>query len=84
MCDDRARDALISKDDGWERKELDARNHENRPKTWYEVIADLYNDPDNVYYTDVLPELRPRFAESIELRFEDMPGGEITAEQARG
>jgi len=84
MCDDRARDALLSKDNGWAQQELDARNHEDRPKTWFEVVADLHNDPENIYFTEVLPELSSRFVEPIELQFQDMPGGEITPEQVRG
>ena len=84
MCDDRARDALLSKDDGWDRQELDARNHDDRPKTWCDVVAELCNDADNACETEALPELHPRSCEPIELKFEDMLGGEITGEQVRG
>jgi len=84
MCDDRARDALLTKDNGWDRQELDARNHEDRPETWCEVITDLCNDPENVCETQALPELHAHFCKPIESRFEDMPGGEIAAEQVRG
>ena len=48
----------------------------------WKMVADLFNDPKNVYWTEALPELHSAFAEPIELRFEDMPGP-ITAEQAK-
>lgn len=83
MTDDRAREALLVKDDGWDHSELDARNHEDRPKTWCEVVAELCNDLVNVHWTEMLPELHEKFCVSIELKFEDMPGGEISADQVK-
>ena len=65
------------------REELDARNNEERPETFEEVVAKLYNDPENIYYTELLPDLHFVYAEVIELDFNDMPGGKISAEDVK-
>ena len=83
LTDDRCRDALMAKDMVLDRAALDARNNEERPKTVWEEAAALYNDPCIVYHTKALPELHMFFAESKQLCFEDMPGGEITPEQVK-
>jgi len=83
MCDDRARAALRTRDKAWDRSALDARNSEERPADWYEVVANLYNDPDAVFTTEALPFLHVVFREQIDLHFEDMPGGSIDREDVR-
>ena len=83
MCDDRARAALQSRDMAWDRSTLDARNSEDRPPNWCEVVADLYNDPSIVFATEALPFLHANFQEQFDLRFEDMPGGAIDAEDVK-
>jgi hypothetical protein len=83
ICHDSARQALLRKDDVLNRAALDARNSEQRPKTVWEVAAGVYNDPKVVFTTASLPMLHHSFSESLELRFEDMPGGEITPEEVK-
>ena len=65
------------------RQELDARNSSNRPDTYEEVVARLYNDDEYVPSTESLPELHAEFADPIELPFNEMPGGSIDAEDVK-
>jgi hypothetical protein len=60
--DDRSRPFMVAKDDCMDRLELDGRNSEERPPTWYEKIAELYNDPANVYVMSAIPDLDEYFA----------------------
>jgi hypothetical protein len=84
ICHDSARQALLWKDDVLDRATaLDRRNSENCPKTVWEVVAKLYNDSKVVLVTTILPNLHHSFAEPIELQIEDMPGGELTAEEVK-
>jgi hypothetical protein len=83
MCHDRARAAMRYKDDTMDRSALDARRSDERPKTWEEVIADLFNDDELVFTTEAFPELHLSFAFSFDLYFNDMPGGEITADDVK-
>jgi hypothetical protein len=62
---------------------LDARKHKERPTTFYEIVAEDFNDEDVVFYTECLPELHHVFAHEIELKFSKMPGGSITAEDVK-
>ena len=78
MVHDEAKEALANLDRVMQRDELDARNSDERPKTYYEVVTQLYNDEDIVFRSMVLPDLHPSFTEEIVLRFSDMPGGEIS------
>ena len=83
-CHDDARQALLVKDLCMDRQQLDARNSEHRPKTFDEVVADLFNDPEFVPSSDALPELHSSFTESIDLPFSAMPGQTpITPEQVK-
>jgi hypothetical protein len=66
-----------------DREELDARNSDQQPETYDEVVARLYNDIDNVFFTESLPELHSDFAECMSLDFDDMPGGAITADDVK-
>ncbi|CAB9524385.1 unknown protein [Seminavis robusta] len=83
MIHDEAREALLADAAAWTREELDARNHEERPETYPEVVARLYNDESVVFTTEALPELHESYAEPITLKFSEMPGGELSAEEAK-
>ena len=77
-----ARDALMNMNNVMTRPELDARNSAERPETLYEVVANLFNDPSNVYITEQVPDLHHVFAYPITLSFDDMPG-EVTPEEVK-
>jgi hypothetical protein len=83
LCRDEIRTALLSKDDTLPRQEMEARNHDDRPLDFYELIAKFYNDDSVVITTIILPDLWYTWAYSHDLYFHDMPGGEITAEDAK-
>ena len=83
MCDDSARTALLTKDDALSREGLDARRSVVRPKTYFEIVAELYNNEDKTFVTDVLPDLHQNFADPIVLEKEDMPGGDVSAEEVK-
>jgi len=80
--DDKTRDASLTKDILLNRPELDARNNENRPKTFEEVVTELFNDETFTPHTEALPNLSSTFAEPIELPFSLMPGP-IAPEQVK-
>ena len=48
-----------------------------------EVVARVYNDIDEVFYTDIEPVLHEMYSEQIELKFENMPGGKLTVEDCK-
>ena len=75
MSTDEAKVSLAHWNRTLTREELDARNSSERPETYPEVVTRLWNDPNFVYTTEVLPELHELFSEAHELRFADMPGG---------
>ena len=81
-ADDNTKEAFLHKDDTLDRPALDARNHEERPKTYHEIMADNFNDPICVYNSLCLPDLHSVFSSSIELKFENM-SGPITADQVK-
>ncbi|KAL3937752.1 MAG: hypothetical protein SGARI_001998 [Bacillariaceae sp.] len=79
VCHSRAREALIRRTLVLDKDELDAGvENDAAPDSFEQVVADLYNDRSMVFETEILPRLHMEFAESFTLRFEDMPGGEIT------
>jgi len=82
-CDDSAREALLQKDQVKDRALLDIGNAENRPETYDEAVARVYNDGDLTLTTDALPNLHEKYTEPIILEFEDMPGGAINAEDVK-
>ena len=82
MCDD-AMESLKDKDRCLARDELDARNSAERPETYVEVVTRIYNDQTEVFYTESLPGLHSNFSETLELKFEEMPGGKITVEDCK-
>jgi hypothetical protein len=69
-----ARDALMKMNDVMDRPVLDARNSSERPESFFEVVARIFNDEDILFYTDCLPELHYTFTYSMTLAIEDMPG----------
>jgi hypothetical protein len=79
---DEARELLAKNDQVMTREELDARNSDARPPTYFEKVAELYNS-DTLYISSALPELHSTFADSIILAFDEMPGGAITADDAK-
>ena len=83
MTHDEAFESLRNHDRVMDRDELDARNNENRPETLWEVVTRLYNDNEVVITTPALPDLHADFATVLELKYEDMPGGQITVEEAK-
>jgi hypothetical protein len=79
---EKARPFFLTKDDVMDRSELDARNSDNRPPTVYEVVAELFNDPELVFELDPMPDLHHFFDRVYHLDFASMPGP-ITAEEAK-
>jgi hypothetical protein len=79
---DEARLLMTRKDDCLNRSELDGRNSSERPKTWYEKTAEIYNS-EEIFYTECLPDLHEDFAEPMALNLADMPGGPITADTVK-
>ena len=80
---DRARKAIVKKDNVLERPELDARNSNNRPKTFEEVVTELYNDFSITFQSKVFLGLSHEFAFPIELKFYKIPGGQITRQEVK-
>ena len=66
-----------------DRDELDARRSDDRPETFKETVARLYNDADLHLETEALPDLHVSFNDPIVLSFDCMPGGAISAETIR-
>jgi hypothetical protein len=56
-----------------DRAELDARNSAERPKNFYELAADKYNDQDYHPVTTTYPNLHDDFRWGIELHASDAP-----------
>jgi hypothetical protein len=79
---DEARVLLARNDQVMSREELDARNSDARPPTYYEKVAELYNS-EVIYISSALPDLHSTFADSMVLAFDEMPGGAITADEAK-
>jgi hypothetical protein len=76
----RALDTMEGK--GKRKDELDARNSDAHPPTYYAKVAEFYNSPE-VFATYSWPELHESFSEIKLLDVEDMPGGRITAEEVK-
>ena len=82
--EDEALKAMKFKDSVMDRDKLDARRSNDRPETFEEVVARLYNDPNLYLETKPLPNLHVSFTDPIPLPFDSMPGGMITAETMKG
>ena len=83
MVQDDSRTALSRLHDTLDRPSLDARNNENRPLTFYEVVANQYNDNTWIASAEVVPDLHENFSYNQDYYFDEMPGGEITPEQVK-
>ena len=85
MCTDRAWKAVRRKDDTYDWPGLDARNNVDFPLTFYEIVAEEFNDESNICTTEALPELPFLLTVPIDLYLHDMPGTEktITAENVK-
>jgi hypothetical protein len=81
--EDKALEAMKFKDSVMDKDELDARRSTDRPETFEEVVARLYNDASLHLETEPLPTLHTTFSETIELPFDSMPGGKITSETVK-
>jgi hypothetical protein len=73
MLDDNVREAFTKVHNVMSRSELDARNSSEKPKDFYELAADLYNDPDFNPVTSVYKDLHTDFSVSIELLYKNAP-----------
>lgn len=66
------------------RQELQNRNDEESPiKPYWEAVRDVYNDDTIVFESMVDPSLHPKFANSMSLKFSDMPGGELSTQDVK-
>lgn len=83
MVSDEAMTALKRKDEVLDREQLDARNNAERPETHVEVVCRCFNDPEKVFFTEILPELHEDFSEVIRLDFNEMPGGALKPEECK-
>ena len=83
MCTDRARKAVHRKDDTKDRQAMEARRHDNCPITFYEIVAEDFNNDDIRFTTQAVSELSYKFAHPSDLYFHDMPGGAITTDDVK-
>jgi hypothetical protein len=65
-----------------DKAQLSARNSDVRPQTYFELLAEKFNDPLITFTTESLPQLHMNFAEPIHINFKDMPG-KTNAEQMK-
>lgn len=82
LCDERVRPYFNAKDNALDREELDARNHEDRPPTLFQAIADLMNDPEVVFELPAKPELHHLFSAPLQIGADVSPG-KVTAEDVK-
>ncbi|CAB9521596.1 unknown protein [Seminavis robusta] len=76
------RELLMRTNKALTRDELDARNSDQRPVDYWEAVARIFNDDSYVFFSRMLPELHPTFADVIDLSFDKVPGT-ISAQEAR-
>ena len=62
---------------------MEARKHDNCPITFYEIVAEDFNNDDIRFTTQAVPELSYKFAHPSDLYFHDMPGGAITTDDVK-
>ena len=63
--DDECKSAWLVLARAKDHEELDGRKSSEKPKSYYEVVAELFNDASNVHEMIVLPELHNDFKEMI-------------------
>jgi hypothetical protein len=73
MLDDKIREAYGKINAVLNRTELDARNNENSPPSFYDLAADLFNNPSFNPTTSMYPELHEDFKYPIMLLHSDAP-----------
>jgi hypothetical protein len=79
---DGARELDTMEGRGKRKDQIDARNLESHPPSYYAKVAEYYNSGE-IFATYKWPEVADDFAEMKLLDFEDMPGGKITAEEVK-
>jgi hypothetical protein len=79
---DDIRHLLSSMNNVMDRDELDARNSSERPETFFEAVACIFNDDAVLFVTSSLPDLHYSFGSPIVLDFEDMPA-RVTPEECK-
>jgi hypothetical protein len=75
------RDAMMRLNQVMTRPELDARNSNLCPDTFFEAVSKLFNS-DKLFITNAVPDLFHTFAEPIVLDIDDMPG-EMNPEECK-
>jgi len=73
LIDDTLRDAYFHRNDVMNRAQLDARKSTDRPPTFYEEAAALYNNQNFNPTTSSFPDLHSDFAEPISLPASEAP-----------
>jgi len=73
MCEDRVRDKMLAVYQSKSRSELDGRNSEDAALTYYEEVAELYNDEEWVAITPVMKGAHVELNKSMTLPFEGSP-----------
>ena len=73
LIDEEVKKLFFTRDNVFNRQELDARNSSQRRKTFQEAAADLYNDPNFAPSSYTWGHVHSDFAESIKLAAEDAP-----------
>eukprot|EP00797_Seminavis_robusta_P033134 Sro760_g198310.2 (404) ;mRNA; r:6027-7238 len=76
---DDVRKYLIEEGSVLERQELDARNSDDRPMTFFEALANKYNDDFWVANSEAMPDLHPDFTIEHDIYSTDCPG-KVTAD----
>lgn len=86
---DELRDKLIRMYDSKSRQELDARNSERRPLSFFEAVVEKYNDEEWIPRSSIFSEFHHEFSTSISLPLYRMDGKEekreakLTVEKAK-
>ena len=86
---DEFRDSLIRMYDSKSRQELDARNSERRPKTFFEMVCQKYNDAGWVPVSTIFDEFHHEFSVSFPLPLyrndgqEEKREAKLTVEKAK-
>ena len=83
LAKDTVQEALVEQNRCLTREELDARNCEDRPSSYYQLVADLYNAEWYNPKTAADPDLHDLFRTQISLPFSEMPGGRMTPEDVK-
>jgi hypothetical protein len=82
LINDKVKAAFLTRDNVLNREELDARNSDQRPKTYEQEAAELFNNTAFAPTSLHLPSLHSDFDQAKLLRLEDMPGA-ITPEEVK-